>query len=167
MATIYGQNTAFDVIRTRVSANLDALAANMVTNSIVPRFDAVYDTHWENPAIDFNAVSYSISEVIGFTNSGMGAGEIEFLYTIEFRIMTGDTNQPYDEVTFLRLANSVLNWFLERLGAIGSNLRVKTESGRNIFRVEPNITFDDTRTVGGRVWLFIYGIENFTQQAAV
>jgi hypothetical protein len=167
MATIYGQNTAFEIIRTRVSANLDALAANMVTNSIVPRFDAVYDTHWENPAIDFNAISYSVSEIVGFVTEGSSVGRIEFLYSIEMRIMTGNDNQPYDEVTFLQLANSVANWFLERLTTLGSNLRVKTEGGREIIRVEPNITFSDTRTVGGRVILLIYGFEAYTQQAAI
>jgi hypothetical protein len=167
MATIYGQNTAFETIRTRVGANLDALAANMVTNTIVPRFDAVYDTHWENPAIDFNAISYSVSEIVGFVTPGSGVGRIEFLYNIEMRIMTGNDNQPHDEVTFLQLANSVANWFLERLHALGSNLNVKTETGRDIIRVEPNVTFEDTRTIGGRVWLLIYGFETYTQQAAV
>lgn len=164
MPTTYGTNTAFELMRSTFITNLDALAANMVTNNIVPRFDAVYDTHWENPAIDFYAISLGVPEIIGTSPSpSVGAGRYEFLYQIELRIMMGEYNQAHSEVTFMQLANSVVNWFLSHI-SFGNNFAIKTDSsGRDIFRVEFPVVFEDTRTIGGRVWFFVYGIEAFTQ----
>ena len=149
-------NTAFSDARTSVLAELDALKANLITNAVVPRFDAVYDTHWEEPLVDFNALSVSIEEV---SSEQLGPNRIEFLYRVECRIMTGWENQNFDEKVFYDLANSVVNWMLTYGASMTNNFRFKQTVP---IAIEPNVVFADTRTIGGRVMFTIYGVEVYT-----
>ncbi len=155
MPTTFG-NTAFADARTSLLAELDALKADMVTNVVVPRFDAIYDTHWEEPFIDFNALSISFETVEGLT---LSPNRYEFMYRVECRIMTGWDNQNFDEETFYNLANSVVNWILTYGASMSNNFRFKSSEP---ITVEPNVHFEDTRTVGGLVKFTIYGVEVYT-----
>lgn len=156
MPITYGTNDAFNDARDVVVTALESLMAAMVSGAIVPKFDAVYDTHWENPAFDFHCVSVSIAEV---THAQI-AKDIEFLYRIELRILTGNDNQPFDEETFYDLANSVINWFMSHQSSLGSEYRFKPSIP---IEIVPNVRFDDTRTVGGYVRFTIFGREAYTQ----
>lgn len=155
MPTTFG-NTAFQDARDAVVAELDALMANMVANSIVPKFDAVYDTHLENPALDFNCVSVGIPEIVSVDQV---TNRPEFLYKIELRIMTGAANSNFEEERFLDLANSVVNWFYTYGQSMADSFRFKTERG---VQVESNVVFSDTRSLGGTVTFYIYGFEEYT-----
>jgi hypothetical protein len=158
MPTIYGQNTSFDTARTVVKNALDALKAAMISGSVTPRFDAVYNTHWTEPAVDFPAVSISIDPIDAIPLGN----RVEFMYRVKLRILTGDANSFKDEVTFLQLANSVLNWFFEHISTLGSGFVVKKDAGVGA-KVTPNLVFDDVRAIGGTVEFTIFGIEVYTQ----
>lgn len=155
MPTTFG-NTAFQDARDAVVAELDALMANMVSNSISPKFDAVYDTHLENPALDFNCVSVGIPEIESVDQI---TNRPEFLYKIECRIMTGAANSNFEEERFLDLANSVVNWMYTYGASMTDNFRMKTERG---VEVESNVVFSDTRSIGGTVTFYVYGFEEYT-----
>jgi len=156
MPTTY-DNDAFDDARTAVLTELDELLTYMAANAIVPKFDAVYDTHWETPALDFNCVSVGITDVSDLT---LSPNRVEYLYTIELRIYTGEENTVHAEVTFLRLANSVLNWFRAHASTLTGSFRLKDSIPA---RVESNIFFEDTGAKGGRVTFTIFGVEVYTQ----
>lgn len=161
MPVTYG-NTAFDDARDKVCDALDALGANMVSNSVVPRFAAissgvyVHRLHLQDVALTFNTMSAGISEV---THTQLSPGRIEFMYRFEVRILTGNVNSYFDEELFYRLANSVINWLFAHL-SLGSGHQVKPSIS---IQIEPNIVFSDTMTRGGRVLFTTFGVEEYTQ----
>ena len=156
MPTTFG-NTAFQDARDAVVAELDALMANMVSNSIVPKFDAVYDTHLENPALDYNCVSVGIPEITSLNVSIHNRPE--FLYKIELRIMTADMNGNVEEERFLDLANSVVNWFYTYGQSMADNFRFKPDRG---VEVVSNVQFAETMSIGGTVTFYVFGFEEYT-----
>lgn len=159
MPAIYGTNTAFDTFRAMLATQLAALEAQMVTDAVTPRFAAIYNTHWDTPAVVFPSISVGIPQVIDRPLSS--AGQIEYLYSVELRILTGESNAPNDEVVFLELANSVFNWFRSHRAALKTaGFYIKDEVG---IKVEPNIVYEDTRTIGGRVMITFFGIESYVQ----
>lgn len=116
MAVTYG-DAILDSARSVISTSLNALVANMVTNTISPRLLAVYDTHYQEVAPTKPSVMIGLGVFRTETEaSGSGLSE-QIAVTVELRIPTGDTagSDCYrDETEIDRLLNSVLNWLEER-----------------------------------------------------
>lgn len=155
MPTTFG-NTAFQDARDSVMAELDALVSYMTTNSVSPKFDAAYDTHWETPAPDFYAVTCSIA---GVTHTDLAPNKPEFIYTVECRILTGNENSNFEEEIFYNLANSLVNWFFTHGASMTDNFRFKPTVP---IQVVPNLVFSDIKAIGGTVTFTIFGVEEYT-----
>jgi|CXWL01.1.fsa_nt_gi hypothetical protein len=157
MPSVYGTNTAFQSARDALETELNELAADMVTNVVVPRFDAVYDTWYETPAPDYNCVCIGIPRVDG--REIVGAGREEFIYRFTLRVLTGDFDDNFEEERFLNLANSIMNWMFTHEQTMANNYRLKREEP---IEIVANVRFDDIQAIGGTVSFSIYGVEAYT-----
>lgn len=158
MATQYGTFTSFETARTLIVTELNALKANMVTNSIVPAISSVHSTHHADPALTFNAVSVgqpSAEDEFPALKSDPGGPYITSLVTVEVRVMIGNRNDYMDEIKIGRLLNSIMNWLQENRAMDASNRVWDT------MRTTIGDAFDDTDTIGGTLQFLVRSCHSY------
>ena len=159
MPTQYGTYTSFESARTLIAAELTALAADMVTNSIDPAIASVHSIHHADPALTFPAVSVGITaseDEFPALKSDPGGPYIRSYIQVDIRVMIGNRNSYMDELKIGRLLNSIQNWLHE-------NRRLDTSNRVwGPMRTTMADEFDDTDTIGGTLSLVVESCHLYT-----
>ncbi len=149
MAVSYGTNTAFEAARTALVTTLGNLITQMTTDGVDPLIGAVYSTHLGTVGMTFPAVSIGLPATEGTfvaQKSSPAGPVVDIMLSVDLRIHVGYPNSFHDEIKFMRLANSVVNWLESHRDLQTTGIRLET-----VFQVESNQEFDDTGTIGGTV----------------
>jgi hypothetical protein len=159
MATYYGTDNPLEEVRTLLTTTLTALIAQMVTDSVDPRFAAVYTSHTGTVPMTFPCATIGtgiITQTFPALKSDPGGPAVSSDVTATIRVLIGYRNAYMDELKIGRLINSTLNWFQEHR-ALDSGNRIWNELTATV-----GDSFDETDTIGGTITLLVRSYEGYT-----
>ena len=133
----------------------------MASDGVDPLIAAVYSTHMGTVGMSFPAVSIGLSAVEGELVSGKSSPigpVIDMMISVDLRIHVGYPNVFHDEIKFMRLANSVVNWMESHRDLQTTGVKLET-----VFQTVSDETFEDTGTIGGTVSFVIRITEDYVK----
>ena len=152
MPVTFGEPLADDA-REGVVAQLTALMADMVTNSVVPRFAAVYTHHNSTPNVLFNFASVGLDRNMSLkqgSGAGVSVGSLSrHSFEVSIRVGVSNLNDAVDEELCGRLCDSIINW-IERTRNWSTSHGFRWRVGPE-FRIAMNETFADIAARGALI----------------
>lgn len=163
MPVAFGMPIADDA-REGIVAQLTALMAQMVTDSIVPRFAAIYTHHNSTSMPLFPFASVGIERSMS-TKEGSGAGTSvgslsRHSFEVSVRVAVSNLNEPTDEEMEGRLCDSFINW-VERTRNWSTSNGFRFRMGPEI-RVAMNEVFPDIAARGALISFVVMDWEKHT-----
>lgn len=155
MGIIYGDNQLFEDMRVGLYNQMNSLKDAMSGDD--PKPLAVYDNHQVlNPLYPSISVGLEVVDNEGEEQTALDiSSHQDYIFKAEIRVHMQYEEREFDEISCLRLLNSINNWMESHRTVLGDYIQVEGS--------ENNVKFAESLTIGGRLNLIVRKITTHTQ----